>query len=608
VTEIQIADKLSKIAGIRDILHASSSEEDDHPSPDESISSPIHGYSHQGFLFGYSSTMNSLRNLHPSPAQTSLLWQAFKENVDPVVKIFHRPTVGKMIMESRDHANISRPAEALLFGVYYGAVVSLDTQQCQTLLGEPKAELLMRYRFAVEQALTRAGFLSTSSLMTLQAFVFFLVCVRYQDYSRIVWSLSGLAIHLAQALGVHRDGTHFGLTPFETEMRRRLWWHISILDARAAEDHSTDPSLSEQFSDTKLPLNINDDEISPSTTEAPREHTGTTEMTFCLIRFELSTTTRQLNFVPPGSSPSPSEPTTRTLEEKNNIIEACRQRIEERYIQHCDTSVPIQWVCATVARIILAKLWLMAHHTSRANTTSAWQPGLQPENIRERFYNTSLEVVEFSHVLISNENTAKWGWLFRTYMHWRPVIFILAELCVGAPGPEFERGWRAVELVLSQEKLQEVQKGLLWQPLNQLFEKANSVREQHKTNCLEAATNAEQMEQEQSQNPIIQGNWTDLSSNLGQSINIISSTAAALGLDLRDMDPQQNDEMLGMELHDPILDAHGWTENFPWNPINGGTYPVGIDGGMANTVSNTSPNMTDQRGVFFDADVSYAYM
>jgi Fungal specific transcription factor domain len=525
---------------MRDILDASSSEDEAYPSPDQSGSSLAnYGPNHQGFIFGYSSTMNSLRNLHPSPAQMFILWEAYKENVDPVVKIFHRPTVGKMLSDaSNDLTKISKPAEVLFFAIYYGATVSLSPQQCQTLFGEPKVSMLNRYRFAVEQALTRANFLSTASLMTLQAFVFFLVCVRHQDHSRIVWSLSGLAIHLAQALGIHRDGSAFSLTPFETEMRRRLWWHISILDTRSAEDHSTDPSFSEQSYDTRLPLNINDDEISPSSKEIPPEHVGTTEMTFCLIRFELSVTTRRLNFVPPGGTPCLSELATRTIDEKNNIIEVCHHRIEERYLLHCDISVPIYWVCATVARLIMAKMWLMANHPSRYTTTSPGQVKLPSSEIQERFFLTSVDVIEFSRLLMTNENTAKWSWLFNLYMQWHPVTYILTELCRRKPDADYARGWRAVDMVWNAEEARKIHRSSLWRPLRQLYEKARAIRETYLREAQQVPTTTNETSIEPCE-------WQDIKFGHGRNLGVVTSTAAALGLDLDDAEMERG-EIAGM--------------------------------------------------------------
>ena len=330
-----------QVAEMRDILDPPSSEdEEDISSPDQSNPGSSH-MSHQGFIFGYSSMMNTLRTLHPSPSQLFGLMLIFEENVDPVVRILHRPTTRGIIMKASSNTDtLSKSEEALLFSIYYGAVCSLTPVQCEKQLGEDKEQLSNRFRFAVEQALARANFLNSSSLMVLQAFVMFLICVRTQDDTRLVWSLSGLTTHLAQALGVHRDGTNFCLSPFETEMRRRLWWHICLLDTRAAEDHGADPSFTEGFYDARLPLNINDDDISPETKETPKERQGTTEMTFCLIRFELSAASRRMNFAGPGATPCGFKRPQKTLEERERLIEETHKRIDALYLQYCDMTVP----------------------------------------------------------------------------------------------------------------------------------------------------------------------------------------------------------------------------------------------------------------------------
>ncbi|KIX04547.1 uncharacterized protein Z518_05417 [Rhinocladiella mackenziei CBS 650.93] len=460
-----------EIAEMRYLLDPSSSDEDDDDrSPEQDLQT-----SHQAFLFGYSSAMLDLRELHPSPSQIFILWEVFKENVDPIVRILHRPTAKTILMNAASSLDrVSKSAEALLFAIYFGAVVSLTPDQCQQLLDEDKDVLLKKYRFATEQALARADFLNSSSLMCLQALCFFLIFVRHCDDSRVVWALGGLAIHLAQAIGIHRDGTNFGLNPFDTEMRRRLWWQLSLLDNRSAEDHGTDPTFTEQFYDTKLPMNLNDEDLSPGMKECPPERQGATEMTFCLIRFEISIFSRRFNFTAPGGDSCPSQ--RLSYEDKERLIDECHRKLEEKYLRHCDMSNPIYWVAATVARLILAKIWLMVHHPRSFNSTGEGTP-LPPET-RDRVFITSVEVIEFSHLLEKNENTAKWGWLFRTYMQWQSVAFALSEICNRPPGPDVDRAWRAIESVYDEKMMKNhrFQKGMLWKPIRHLMARARAKR------------------------------------------------------------------------------------------------------------------------------------
>lgn len=82
---------------------------------------------------------------------------------------------------------------------------------------------------------------------------------RYSSGGPSGWTFDGLLIRATQLIGLHRDGSHFHLSPLDCEIRRRLWWQIENYDARVAEDHglatsgfnhSTDGSSS----DTKLLL------------------------------------------------------------------------------------------------------------------------------------------------------------------------------------------------------------------------------------------------------------------------------------------------------------------------------------------------------------------
>ena len=65
----------------------------------------------------------------------------------------------------------------------------------------------------------------------------------------------------ARELGVHRDGTIFGLPPIETELRRRVWSQLCILDARYAEQLGREPTISSDSYDTMLPLSIDDRDL-----------------------------------------------------------------------------------------------------------------------------------------------------------------------------------------------------------------------------------------------------------------------------------------------------------------------------------------------------------
>lgn len=378
------------------------------------------------------------------------------------------------ILDTKDRLErVPKGLEALLFAIYYSVATSLTTEECLERFGEERSTLLARYRFAVEQGLARANFLVTEEMVVLQAFVIFLICLRRNEDARVIWTLTGLVVRIAQTLGIHRDGSNFGLSPFESEMRRRLWWQVCVLDIRTSEDHGCDPIIVEQSFDTRMPLNVFDTDLDPNMMDSPKERIGCTQMTFCLIRYELSSTFRRINYQPPAGQ-GPGFAGT-SLEEKEKWINDCHERLEHRYLKHCDMTVPLYWVTATVARLMLSKMWLMVYHPFQRLNGGADLP----QETKDRLFGTSLESVEYSVLLETESRTSKWSWLFRTYVQWHAMAFLLSELCIRTQGEEVERAWRAVNTTFSRwgEVAGDSKKSHLWKPLRKLMATARAARD-----------------------------------------------------------------------------------------------------------------------------------
>ncbi|KIH93197.1 hypothetical protein SPBR_02264 [Sporothrix brasiliensis 5110] len=435
---------------------------------------------HHAFIFGFQSTTVDLRPLHPLPSQIPYIWQVYQENVDPVVKILHIPTTSKVIRDARTNLdNISPAAEALMFAIYYAAVNSLDESEIHTNFVTEKNTLLNKYRFALEQALAKANFLISSDLVTLQAFVLLLVLVRRQEDTRLAWTLTGLAIRICHSIGLHRDGTNFStLSPFEIEMRRRLFWALCILDMRCAEDQGTDLTILEQGVDTLPPLNINDTDISPESTSLPPSRVGATDMTFALIRFEICRVARRLHAIHSAMGPIEAGDATLTLEDRERMIHEVYDRVENVYLKHGDThNNAMFWVAANIARVICAKMTLVIY-----------QPVLFPgpanegmsRAVRERLFTACTELFEYSYILTMDERTRQWRWLFQTYTQWQAVAYVLIESGRRPWSASVERAWNGLNSIMASSKPHDHEKmtdnASLFVPLKTLYNKARKHR------------------------------------------------------------------------------------------------------------------------------------
>lgn len=96
-------------------------------------------------------------------------------------------------------------------------------------------------------------------------------------------------------MGYHRDGDALGLGPFETEMRRRIWWQIMVRDSTYAALSSLTPSLLPIGWDTKEPQSLNDADLFPKATEPAHQREGPTEMAFCIVLYRVSKLTAETN-------------------------------------------------------------------------------------------------------------------------------------------------------------------------------------------------------------------------------------------------------------------------------------------------------------------------
>lgn len=112
----------------------------------------------------------------PSPEQVPIYWKTYVTGVDPLLKILHAPSVKDAFMSAQfSLAGLNKASQALIFAICFAAGSSMSSERTKSSFNEDKDVLMRRLRFAVEQALARANFMSTNEIVTLQAMVLFLV-------------------------------------------------------------------------------------------------------------------------------------------------------------------------------------------------------------------------------------------------------------------------------------------------------------------------------------------------------------------------------------------------------------------------------------------------
>lgn len=338
-----------------------------------------------------------------------------------------------------------------------------------TNFGSSKTALNLRYRLGLEHALAKADFLNVPDIVLVQSFVIFLCLARRHDSPRFVWMMTGLAIRMAQYLGLQRDGTHFEhLTPFEIEMRRKVWWAVCMLDVRASEDQGTDLTISSGSFDTRIPLNINDVDIQPETKQMPTERDCVTDMSFAHIFYGIGDIMRQM-----------MAPSVRGgvagLEDQSRLLNDIYQKFEQGYCQYTTESGNIAyWVGVTIARLVMAKMTLIIFLPVLFSSPSEHIS----DEVRTKLLVSAIEVAEYNHALNAEQACRQWRWVYQTYTHWHAIVYLMIEISRRPWSPIVERAWVALHSSWLIPAQAPGDKNLrIWVPLRKLMDKASKHRD-----------------------------------------------------------------------------------------------------------------------------------
>ncbi|KAM3550846.1 hypothetical protein MY1884_008037 [Beauveria asiatica] len=423
------------------------------------------------FLFGNNlRPQPSLRDCCPLPSQVPFLIDVFARNVNIIAQVAHIPTVRNMIraVPGGDLSALSPQHSALMFAIYYAAITSMEDAEVILNFGTTKPKLNLKFRVGFEQAMASADFLTNPTLVLVQAIVIFLFLARRHDSPRFVWMMAGIAIRMAQAIGLHRDGSHFpNLTPYEVEIRRRVWWALCMIDARASGDQGTDLTISEDGFDTRLPLNINDDDLSVDTAVVPEARQGITDITITLVSCGLVDVERKMIA---RQKEGPASPETSSA-----IFDELFARLDHSYLRHSNPNGDITyWVGVTIARLVAAKMTLVLYLPTIVSAPQEVASNQQ----RDKLLVAAIEVAEYNHALNSEEKCKHWRWVFQTYTHVYAIVYMLLSATQRSWSPLVERAWLALQSPWLMPAQYRTDKNVnLWVPIRRLTVKTRRHRD-----------------------------------------------------------------------------------------------------------------------------------
>lgn len=358
-----------------------------------------------------------LQHKHPSSQQIHDLWHRYLSNVHPLTMLFFHWDKWPILERAAYHTGeLSKAEHAFSFSVYLMTVVTLSDADCNAVMGDvSKTQLLDDLQETAETALLASGFIATTDLLVLQAQIIYLLAIRDRSKPAAWFSLMGVAFRTAQRLGLHRDGEFLGLPALEAEEKRRVWWQMQHMDIMIAQLLGCLPMTLHADWDTKLPGNIDDDDVQPGMETLPSDRKGLTSMSHCLWRYYILYMQRV-----PRDLGQPREdfgwlvsPHTTTAI-KMAFVDKMAATLSERYVQHCDLLNPLHVSIQIGVRSFILAMRRVVYQPSVANAKISEMAMAQ----RDDLLKVCMQGLEYMVLSQTTKSIAQWRWHSESLFSW----------------------------------------------------------------------------------------------------------------------------------------------------------------------------------------------
>lgn len=446
----------------------------------------------------------------PSPAVAADLTTTFFDHVEPMYKLFHVPTLKAFIEHGQPYLKRAPDAacnKALRAAIYFAGASGMTEEECQVKYAKSHEQVVNEYRRIVDVALYQADPLNTTELATLQALTLYVMSARVKDSSRRCWTMVGLLVRIARAMGIHREIA--GESIFLAELRRRLWYTLIFLDCYASIDRGSEPAIHPDTYTRLLPSHVNDIDFDQNTTTLTPRQGEITDMSLAVIATEASAMTISMGV-------SEESPYGKTWQTRLEEAYAFQKKVHENYIRYCDSSIPNHRLLSGAATaachsMILRAVRPMQHHSVNAppRVDSPWVMQL------------ALNILRHSDFLWSNLDGQ---WRRMPWVPWHALAVTLAGLCSIREGEVADEAWDLVNKAVSRyvPLVADTKDGMLWKPLEKLRQRALAFR------------NGEVVRSAQKQQVPIPATPAELTWNVGTQPNV---TASVLPMDVTTIQP-----------------------------------------------------------------------
>lgn len=244
-------------------------------------------------------------------------------------------------------------------------------------------------------------------------------------------------------MGLHRDPSEYGLGPIECHVRRMIWYQLCFLDIRTCEAQGPRPGIRNDEFDTRMPVNINDAELSllaAPDSPSPDPVDYWTDMTLSLIRMECVELHRQIWVDRPRLEKKQTNLTTVL-----GKIETTKRSLREKYLSPSagyNEAIPMHRAGRLMSVVMITRAQAMVlhrYHNSVMYTV--------PDRLREIIITSGIECLEASVQLETDPALALWSWYHGAIQQYHTALLLMLEIFAFPSRKEADRIWACLDYI-----------------------------------------------------------------------------------------------------------------------------------------------------------------
>lgn len=248
--------------------------------------------------------------------------------------------------------------------------------------------------------------------------------VRERADPRATYTHLGSVIRIAQRMKIESEAALAKLTPFEAEMRRRLWWTIVMLDERICQMTSSRYGALSPLWDCRPPAALNDGDLHPEgrSIPSPSSETGPAESSIVSLRARINNYVRfsaaNLQFTNPALMTMARE-SSLTLEG----FMKWKETFEAEHLANFNLDVPIQFQTLWTVRGVLGRAHVMEYLIAYSKLGDK-----VGETQRVNAIRSALSALEADINLLTSPLTKRWRWMNDFHFQFLAYLLVTQEL------------------------------------------------------------------------------------------------------------------------------------------------------------------------------------